>query len=189
MIRRVIIAGLLGGLTIACWTFVVNGFLRFNSSINMDRITDERQVYEVLKVSITEPGRYVCNPEVDRERGFPGEEPVYGIQYSGIGHGAAGGMMLLGFAIYILSAMIAAWLLSQASERVLASYWRKVLFFTLIGVLFALFENLQEYGIAGYSLSDTLLLAGHNIVLWTFIGLVVAWRIKPIPSAGQVNAA
>ncbi len=56
MAKRVIIAGLLGGVVLIAWTFAVNGLLGFKSSMDMNRIPAERQVYEVLKTSITEPG-------------------------------------------------------------------------------------------------------------------------------------
>jgi len=177
--RKVIIAGLLGCLAMIVWLFVVNALLGFSSRINMGRLENEREVYEVLKANVTEPGRYVVNPEADPERGYPGEEPVYGLFYSGMGHGTAGRQMLLSLPVIVLVPMIGAWLLSQASDRTLSSYPRKVFFFFLIGLLFALFSDFNQYGIDGYTLGDTLLLSLNHILLWTFAGAVIAWRIKP----------
>lgn len=181
--KRVIVAGLLGWVLMIVWTAVVNGVFGFRSRIDMKRIPDERRVYEVLKESVVEPGRYVVNPEVSPARAFPGEEPVFSIHYSGVGHGFAGPLAVLQLAVSLLALMVAAWMLSTASERILSSYPRKVLFFASIGFLFAVFDDLMDFGIGGYPLSDALALAVHDVVVWTFVGLVVAWRIRPEPGA------
>ena len=177
--KRIVIAGLLGSLVMMVWLFVVNGLLGFSARIDMKKVENEREVYEVLKENITEPGRYVVNPEVSPERDFPGEEPVFGLFYSGMGHGTAGGMMIFGTVMILLVPMLAAWLLSRASDRVLSSYPRKVLFFIVLGLLFALFGDMNQFGIGGYPLGDALLIALNHIVLWILVGLVIAWRIKP----------
>lgn len=74
---------------------------------------------------------------------------------------------------------IVAWMLSLTSERILSNYLRKVLFFVAIGLLFAVFGDLSNFGIGNYSLSDALILAVYNIAIWTIVGLVVGWRMKP----------
>lgn len=177
MLKRVIVPGLLGGLVLFLWTFVANGILGFNSNLDMKQTPDERQVYEALKASIVEPGRYVCNPEVSASGSFPGEDPVFGIHYSGMGHGSAGGLMLFQLALFLLAPMIGAWLLSVTSGRILASYPRKLLFFAALGLLVAVYGLLGSFGIDGYPLRDALLLAARDVLVWTTVGLVVAWRI------------
>ncbi len=177
--KRVVIAGLLGALVLIVWTFAVNGLLRFKSNIDMKQVPNEREVYEVLKENIKEPGRYTCNPAVTSDRRYPEGEPVFSILYGGMGHEAAGGFMWIGLVIYVLSPIIAAWMLSQASVRVLSSYSSKVLFFTALGLLFALFGHLADAGIGGYPIRDAVVWGLHDIVLWTLIGLVVAGRLRP----------
>jgi len=183
MLKKVIIPGLLGGLAFIVWTFLVNGIFGFKVRIDMKRIPAERQVYEVLKEHITSPGRYACNPELNSERRYPEGEPAFSILYGGVGHEAAGSHMLTGLIIFLLAPIIAAWMLSQTSDKILNSYSRKVLFFTAIGLIIALFSNLTSFGIGDYPLSDAVILAVHNIALWTFIGLAAAWRIKPNQAA------
>lgn len=161
------------------WTFVVNGLFRFQANIDMKKIPAEEQVYTVLTEHVVEPGRYTVNPALTAENRFPEGKPVYSVLYSGMGHEAAGNLMWVGLIVFFVAPLIAAWLLSQTSERILSRYGRKVLFFSAIGVLFAIFRNLADFGIGGYPLGDTLLLAAHSIVVWTLMGLVVAWRIKP----------
>ncbi|NIN64410.1 MAG: hypothetical protein GTO63_06855 [Anaerolineae bacterium] len=187
MPKRVITAGLLGGVVLIVWTFVVDGVFRLNASINMKQVAEERQVYEVLKQHIVDPGRYVVNPELTSERRFPGGEPVFSVLYGGVGHESAGSFMLVGLVVFLLAPLIGAWMLSQASGPVLSSYPRKVLFFVAIGLLFAIFTDLMSFGIGGYPIGDAIVLAGSHIVSWTLVGLVVAWRIRPEPTQGAVK--
>jgi hypothetical protein len=179
VVRRVILAGLLGGIVLMALTFVVNGIFGFRARIDMKQIPAERQVYELLKESITQPGRYVCNPELTSERRFPSGAPVFSVMYGGMGHEAAGRLTGLGFAIFLLAPMIGAWMLSMTSARILASYPRKVLFFTGIGLLFALYGDLMSFGIGGYPLEDAAMLALYNIVIWTLVGVVIAACVRP----------
>ena len=181
MLKKVIVSGLLGGIVLFAWTFAVNGILGFRSSIDRKSISKERQVYECLKGHIIEPGRYICNPELAPSGLFPGEEPVYSIFYSGMGHESAGKLMPIQLALFFLAPMIAAGMLSLTSERTMASYPRKLLFFTAIGLLFAVFGDLMSFGIDGYPLDDVLMLALYDLVAWILVGLVVAWRIQPEP--------
>ncbi len=181
MFKKVVVSGLLGFVVLFAWGFIVNGVFGFNSRINMKQIPDERQVYKVLKDSVVEPGRYIFNPELTPSGMFPEGEPVYSVQYSGIGHESAGKMMLFQFALLLLASMIAVWMLSLTTPRVLFSYPRKVLFFMAIGLLFAVFGDLMNFGIDKYSLNDALLIAANDILAWTLVGLVVAksFRLKP----------
>ncbi|MBM3790733.1 MAG: hypothetical protein FJW35_10355 [Acidobacteria bacterium] len=179
MSKKVIFAGVLGWVVLTAWAFVVDGLLGFRSSIEMKQTPAERLVYEVLREHIVDPGRYAINPEVTPERRYPGGEPVFSVLYGGVGHEAAGGLMLVGLFVGLAAAMIAAWLLSQASERILSSYPRKVLFFTAIGLLLALFADLMSMGIGDYPARDALLRAVYHIVEWTLVGLAAAAIIKP----------
>lgn len=186
MTKKILISGLLGGVVLILLTFILNVVFGFKSSMDMKQISNERQVYEILKENITEPGRYIFNPEVTPETGFPGAEPVFSVLYSGIGHEAAGSLMLAELVIFFLAPIIAAWMLSLTSKQVMSSYFRKVLFFAAIGLLFAVYSDFSNFGIGNYSLSDTLILAAHNIFIWTIVGLVVAWRM--IPAEGTVQS-
>ncbi len=104
---------------------------------------------------------------------------MFSVLYGGIGHESAGGLMLVGLVVYFLTPIVGAWMLSQTSERVMSSYPRYVLFFVAIGLLFAIFTDLMNFGTGNYPVSDALILAVHNIIIWIIVGLVVAWRMKP----------
>jgi hypothetical protein len=179
MKKKIILAGLLGGMVLLIWMIVVNGFLRFHSYINMKPIKNEQQVYEILKENIDEPGRYVCNPAITPEMRYPEDEPVFSILYGGVGHEAAGLTMLIGLVTLFLTPMIGAWMLSCTSKEFISSYPKKVLFFVALGILIALFSDVPKFGIGGYPGNDTLLIALSSIIVWTIVGFVIAWRIKP----------
>lgn len=181
MFKKVVVSGLLGFVVLFAWGFVVNGVFGFNNRINMKQIPGERRVYEVLKDSIVEPGRYIFNPELTPAGMFPDGEPVFSLHYSGMGHDSAGKMMLFQFGLLLLSSMIAVWMLSLTAPRVLSSYPRKVLFFVAIGLLIAVFGDLMNFGIDKYSLNDALLIAANDILAWTMVGLVVSKSFRPIP--------
>lgn len=179
MAKKVIVAGLLGGVALMVWMFVVNGVFGFHSRLEMKEITAERVVYEMLKEQVTEPGRYIVNPAVDDEGRYPAGEPVFSVLYGGMGHESAGLLMLVGLVVFILAPMLGAWMLSRASDRVLSSYPRKVVFFLVLGIQFALVSDMMAFGIGGYPLKDVILLGLNHIGAWTVVGLVVAWRITP----------
>ncbi len=181
MWKRVIEAGLLGAVVLLLATIVIDGLLGFRARIDMRQVAQEAELYAALKTHIDAPGRYVVNPPVTAERRFPAGEPVFSVFYGGVGHEAAGREMLLGLAVTLAACLIAAWLLSQTSQRVLASYPRKVLFVAAIGVLIALIRDVMSLGIGGYPTPDAAALAVERIVLWTLSGAAIAWRIRPEP--------
>ncbi len=187
MLKNVIISGLLGGVVLLLVTFILNGILGFKSSLEMNVPPNEKQIYGELKKNIDKPGRYICNPPLTANGVYPEGEPVYSILYGGVGHEAAGSQMIVGLLIFFIAPIIGSWLLSQTSQKVLLSYPRKVFFFSSIGFLFALFNNLNNYGIGNYPFSDALILAIYNIFVWSVVGLVVARKMKPIgkPEAVQ----
>ena len=177
MWKKVLVAGLLGWLVLIAWGFIINGMFGLNASINLNKLDKEEQVYEVLLDHVVAPGRYVVNPPLTPERNFPEGEPVFSVMYSGVGHEAAGAFQTLRLAANFLIVLVAVWMLSQASDRVLASYPRKVMFFAAIGLLFALFMDLGSAGIGGYPVRDAARLALIHVVMWTVVGMAVAWRL------------
>lgn len=171
MLKKVIVAGLLGAVVLFAWTMLTNGILGLNSSINMKRIPNDRLVYEVLKQSIVEPGGYVLPHG-------PTEEPLFGVHYTGMGHESAGKEFRVRIASAIIASVIVASLLSVASDRVLAGYARRVLFVTAVGLLIAVYSDLTRFGLTTYTMEHTLIFAVQQLLAWLLAGLVIAWRVK-----------
>jgi hypothetical protein len=178
-VKRVILAGLLGGVVLVVWFVIVDGFVGFKRGIEMNQLADERAVYAFLVEHVPEPGRYVCNPEISPDRGFPGDDPVFAVQYSGLGHADAGQEMLVGLVVMLLTPVVGAWLLSNASSRILSRYGSRLLFFSAIGVVFTLFGVMARFGLARYPLGDAVVLSVHDLLAWVVAGLVIARFVRP----------
>jgi len=186
MVKKIIAGGLLGWVVLIVSIFLSNGVFGLNSAIDMKRLVNEEWVYAVLKESVKQPGGYSVNPPMESPRGpFPDDEPVFSIHYSGMGHEAAGRIFIVNLAIALAASLIAAWMLAVTGERVLSRYWRRVLFFAAIGLLFALFGDMMRYGIGAYSLNHALIFAAQDLACWTLAGLAVACCVKPETGAAD----
>jgi hypothetical protein len=186
MLRKVFIAGLSGGVLLIVWAILVNGIFGFKYRMDMKKVPNEEQVYQLLKENISEPGRYLCNPPLTESNLFPENEPVFSILYGGMGHEAAGPLsIILDFLYAFIVATLGALLLSMASEKILSSYPRRIFFVVLAGLIFVFFSDLKKYGIGNYPLDDTLIMTLHNIILWTLLGVVIGFFIKPV--SGKVS--
>jgi hypothetical protein len=179
MWQRIIVPGLFGGVAMVIWGIVVNGVFGFKASIDMKQVSNERHVYEVLKETISEPGRYVCNPALTDSGIFPDGEPVFSIVNGGMGHEAAGAIALFQLLLFFTIPTIAVWMLTRADGAILSSYPQKLLFFATAGLLIGVTRNLSDFGIGAYPLDDAILLTLHDVLLWTVAGLGMAWRIRP----------
>jgi hypothetical protein len=177
--RKILVAGLLGGLVMSVVAVVVNGLFGFASRLELKRVPNESIVYSVLKENVVEPGGYSCNPAAIPERGFPPNEPVFGIRVSGVGHEAAGRTMGLRLAVAFVSTTLAAWLLSRMSARVLAGYGGRLGFFVAIGLLIAVFADLPRHDIGGLPWTSAVAFAVFDVALWTTAGAVMAWTLRP----------
>lgn len=176
--KRVLVSGLLGGLTLIAWMVLSNGLLGLNSRVALKPVPDESRVYAVLSETLEEPGGYVCNPpRTLASDGSPPGEPVYGIRFSGIGHDTAGDVLLIQLLVVVLASFLGAWLLSLTAERILNWYSRRVLFFAGLGLFVAFLGCLVRFDLGGLPLGSTVLLALQDLAGWTLAGLVVAGLI------------
>ncbi len=187
MLKRILLSGVLGAIALMIWAFVAGAIFLFNVKVKMNQVPNERAVYEVLKANVTAPGVYLINPEVVPEKGFPAGEPVFGLTYAGFGHEAAGKLIGVQPLVALVSCLLAAWLLSKTSARVLSSYSRKVCFIASVGLLIAMFSEFTKYGIGGYPAKAALLVAAYTLVSWLIAGLVIAGVMRA-PSGGGGTA-
>jgi hypothetical protein len=98
-----------------------------------------------------------------------------------VGHEAAGGNSIVQLILAFIISTTGAFLLTLTSQKIISSYIPRVLFFMVIGFLIAIFSDLNEYGIGSYPFGDALILAVHDIIMWTVTGSVIALLIKPSP--------
>jgi hypothetical protein len=179
MLRRVCVAGTLGFVVLAIWTFLVNVLFGFAVRTQMNRVADEPTVYRVLKEHVAAPGAYLVNPSLTSGRQFPAGEPVFSVSYSGVGHEAAGQMMLIEMGVAFVAALLVAGLLSTASASVQSTWARRTGFVVAIGVLLALTADLSRYGIGGWPLGSAAAAATVRVIGWALAGVAMSWATPP----------
>ena len=184
MLKRIVLSGALGFVVLLLWTLVSNGLFGITARVEMGRISNEREVYEVLKESIVTPGVYMANPALTAGERFPAGDPVFSICYSGFGHEAARHMLFVDLALALVALILTAGLLSVTSERVLSRFSNRFVFIVVVGLLLAVFGDLSKYRIGGYPLHAAALLAGYHAVSWALAGLAMAWSMRVLSDAG-----
>jgi len=183
--KNILISGVLGGAVMFVVMLAGRLFLPGVGNSEFRTMPGQVPIHAALKERITEPGTYIC-PYLPPDQGgalFPDyqNEPIFAVTYRGHTHATVPGFASVGILSFLLAPMAAAWLLTQASARVLATYSRRVLFVATLGLfvtvsadlLRGLTEELPFPAVAG--------MAVVRLITWTLIGLVLAWRIKPTP--------
>ena len=182
---RILGAGVLGALVMFVAAFVVNGIFGFTARLELRPVPNEAAVYALLKEAIVEPGGYIANPPLVPGQGFPLNQPVYRIHYSGFGHEAAGRQEILRLVVVLVATTLAAWITSMASGRVLASWARRFGLFVLMGLWLAVFSDLPQHEIGGHPWRSAVALAVYDLALWALAGAVMAWLLRPAPAPAR----
>ena len=190
MTKRVVIGGILGGLTMFIWLFVAHDVLPLGE-LGVGEIPNEGPVLSAMQSSIPQAGLYL----------FPGiglgpnatsaqrnaAMPAYMKKYEQSPHGIlvyhpASGAFNFGEALgregalNLLEAFLAAWLLSYAAAG--KAYTGRVGFVVILGTLAAVTTNLEYWNwydfpgnyVAGYMVTQ--------IIGFSLVGLVVAAFVK-----------
>ena len=144
-------------------------------------LSDQKEVQYALKERITEPGIYICPYRPPDDTLFPdyGNEPIFAIKYTGLTHNTARGIFTFSLLLVFIAPMIAAWMLSVTSEKILSKYYRRVLFVMVLGIFLAVFGDLMRSSTESELTEYLIFLAINSIITWFLVGLVIAWRIKP----------
>jgi len=82
------------------------------------------------------------------------------------------------FIFLFLATAIVAYLMTLALPN-LNSFWKKVLFATLVGVVCAFMGPLTDYNWWHFPLNHVMAVVFDNVFGWFLVGLILAWRIKP----------
>jgi len=187
--KRVLFAGLSGGIVMLAWLFVTNAVLPLKSDLIHRHLSFQSQVetHEALKENVTEPGTYSI-PYLSREDEvrFPEyrNQPVFTVIFSGFTHGGGGGGSLLSSLPVILVAIflppfLAAWMLSLASTAITSRYIRRVLFVMTFGVIIALHDDVLQVSFGPLREDYLAFLAINHLLAWTLTALVLAGIVKP----------
>ena len=178
MKKEILLSGLLGGIVVFVWFIISTELLRLNGDIAKS-ISNDKEIHEILKEKITEPGIYFVpdHPDENQEE-YPDyeNEPIFSIIYGGRTPSTFIGQFIFELFCIFIAPMVAAWLLSVTSENILAKYSRRVLFVMVLGFFLAVFGEV----FSPKSLDKILLSSLNNMITWALVGLVIAWRIKPV---------
>ena len=188
--KRIVLAGILGGLTLFVWLYVAHELLGLGE-MGVGEIPNEAVVLSAMRGAIPEAGFYIF-PGVGLGPKATGEQrraamPEYMKKYEQSPHGIlvyhpASGPFRFGaalgreFALNVLQALLAAWLVSVAASG--KGYSARVGLVILAGVLAAITTNLEYWNwydfpgnyVAGYMTTQ--------IVGFVLAGLVIAAFVK-----------
>ena len=178
MKMQILVSGLLGGIVIFVWLVISTGPLPVNGDIQ-EQIPNDLEIHTLLKERIKETGMYFVpgHPEEGAEDTYPdyGNEPIFSIINGGRTPNTFMGQFIYELVCIFAAPMIAAWLLSMASDKVLAKYSKRVLFVLTIGLFLAVYGDVRSEK----SMDRIFLSSINNLISWFLVGLVVAWRIRP----------
>jgi hypothetical protein len=190
MAKRVVIGGILGGLTMFLWLFVAHDFLPLGE-LGVQEIPNEAPVLSAMQSSIPHAGLYLFpgvglgpNPTMQQRNAAM---PAYMKKYEQSPHGILvyhppsgafnfGGALAREGAINLLEGLLAAWLLALAAAG--KAYSARAGFVVILGALAAVTTNLEYWNwydfpgnyVAGYMVTQ--------IIGFTLVGLVVAAFVK-----------
>jgi hypothetical protein len=188
--KRILLAGILGGLTLFVWLFIAHELLGLGE-VGVKEIPNEAAVLTAMQVAIPDGGFYIfpgfgLGPKPTREQ-QNAAMPGYMKKYEKSGHGVliyhppSGAFnfgLLLGreFGLNVLQSLLAAWLLSCAASG--RTYAGRVAFVALAGVLAAVSTNVEYWN--WYDFPGNYIAAYMTTQVSGFIlaGLVVAAFVK-----------
>jgi hypothetical protein len=190
MAKRVVIAGILGGLTMFVWLFVAHEFLPLGE-MGVGEIPNEEPVLSAMQSSIPQPGFYIypgfgLGPKPTSEQRNTAM-PAYMKKYEQSPHGILiynpasgpfnfGKLLAREGTLNLLEGLLAAWLLSWAAAG--KGYLARVGFVVLVGILASVTTNVEYWNwyefppvyVAGYITTQ--------ILGYALVGLVAAAFVK-----------
>lgn len=190
MAKRVVIAGILGGLTMFVWLFVAHSFLPLGE-MGVQEIPNEAPVLSAMQAAIPLAGLYLFpgfglgpNPSsAQRNAAMPAymkkyEQSPHGILIYNPPSGPFNFARLLAreAALNLLEGLLVAWLLSWGAAG--KAYSARAGFVVILGALAAITTNAEYWNwynfpgnyVAGYMVTQ--------IIGFTLVGLVVAAFVK-----------
>jgi len=179
--KKILIAGLLGGLVLLIWSSVSWIVLPLHT-MTINDIPGGDAAIEGLKENITEPGVYRypgLGDNADEWTAKLKEGPRILMLY--LTGGAAPftvRQFVVSLILTILAASLVAYVLSLACDT-MARFSQRVRFVALFGVFLILFVDLIQYNWWEYPFGFILANAIDNLVAWVLAGLVISWQIKP----------
>jgi hypothetical protein len=194
MTKRVLIAGILGGIAMYIWSTIAHVALPLGQ-VGFSQMPNEAAVLSAVQASNGAKDGLYFFPWVDpkdpqmmqKMNAALKTNPSGLLLYHPPGHGMSdmAGPMIAEFIKEIVQALIAAFLVSLA---MLPSFWGRVGFVTLIGVVVAITTNVSYWIWYGFPADYSLAAVFIEWMDYVAAGLAIAWWLGR-NSAGTVSAA
>jgi hypothetical protein len=195
MTRRILLAGILGGLAMYVWTFIAHMFLPLGE-IGIREMPNEQPVLAAMSASIgnsaglyffpgtglgpnasAEQRRAAMSQYEQRLASSPSGLIVY--QTPGAG-GMTVGRLITEFVTELIEALLAAFLLAQTR---IATFAGRIGFVAVTGVLASIATNVSYWNWYGFPTTYTASYIFTGVAGFVCAGLVIAAMIKPAGSA------
>jgi hypothetical protein len=186
MTKRILLAGVVGGLALFIWGALSHMVLGLGEA-GMQYLPQQQPVMQSLQSSVPHSGFYLF-PQGDKAGNLPADQVggAYGLLiYHATGASAMRPAQLVNEAILdIVLATLAAFLLSKAPG--LSGYAARVGFVAVVGLITALMTHLEYWNWYGFPTTYTLANIFDNVVGFVIVGLCAAAFVKP--ELGRVMA-
>jgi len=177
--KRILLAGVLGGIAMFLWGGLAHNVLSLGTT-GIQSLPQPQPVMDALKASAPQSGFYYF-PQADasgrvapEKAGGPAGIVIY--QATGAGKPLTGQLINEGI-LNIVLALFGAFLLSLATG--LTSYVARVGFVALLGLTVALMSNVESWNWYGYPLNYTAATIVENVIGFLIVGLIAAALVKP----------
>jgi hypothetical protein len=199
--KRILLAGLLGGIAMFIWSSLAHTVLPLGQA-GIKEIPNENSVLTALNTTLGEssglyfyPGWGLGSDATSQQRNAAMQqyEQKLASSPSGIliyhppgGKAMTPGQLVTEFLTELAEALIVVFLLSQTRLR---SYWSRVGFVLLAGILAAITTNIPYWNWWGFPVTYTLAYMTIEIVGFLLVGLVAAAVLKRAALQERVAAA
>jgi hypothetical protein len=184
--KNILLAGLLGGLTVFLWGFLSWVVLPWHNA-TMHAIPNEDAVITAMQQTIPSSGVYLF-PAMPMSHDDPAQKayadkcakgPIGMLFYTREGMDAMrASTFIIGYLLFVFSALIAAALLSMTMDK-LPGYGTRVIFVTLLGVFVASEGHLSAWNWVHMQFGYAVVGAADAVIGWLLAGLVIAAFVKP----------
>lgn len=184
---RIILATIIGAVLLFAWNFVSWMVVKLHDG-SMRSLEAEPLVVEMLRSADVEPGAYYfpAPPEDMKDQAAMDDftarhrQGPLGMLIVSAGTEPMEPMMFVtGFALNVISVLIAALLLASAGIRHASG---RVLFVAALGVLVTVVSDLSYWNWMRFPSDHSLAMVADNVIGWIFVGIALAALIRPKPA-------
>jgi len=188
--KQILLAGVLGGIVVYIWGAISWTLLPWHAA-SLRSLPNEAAVAAALRQGAPATGTYTfpAVPDDDAyDRMTEAEQKAWMAEYAEAPQGLVvyferggdpmnPGPFISGLMLYVLSSILAAYLLALAVPS-LPTFGRRMSYVTMLGIFAALVSHIMQMNWSFQTLDYSLGQAADLVIGWTLAGGVIAWRVK-----------